>query len=204
MPNTGLAARPLDLFEHMPARAWHLTDRRRHVLGLFNWDSAKPATVTVKLDQLGFKTDGARFVGLDYWSGALVPVREDSVSAALPPSGCSVIAVAPLRDRPQLLGTSRHITQCFVDVGKDGWEGATLSGTCELVGGDATELRIATASTLGEWKALESGVPPADREAGVTASMKAEAGLVRITLTARANREAKWWVRFEKPAAAGN
>ena len=42
MPNTGLAARPLDLFENMPARAWHLTDGKRHVAGLFNWDANNP------------------------------------------------------------------------------------------------------------------------------------------------------------------
>ena len=200
MPNTGLAARPLDLFENMPARAWHLTDGRRHVVGLFNWDAAKPATASVKFDQLGFQTDGARFIGLDYWSGALVRIGDGAVSAELLPSGCSVIAVAPLRDRPQLLGTSRHITQCFVDIGEDGWDGVTLSGDCKLVGGDATELRLATTSTLGEWKPTGAEVTSADREAGVTVTMKAEAGLVRVTLTVSTNREVKWLVRFDRPA----
>ena len=38
------------------------------------------------------------------------------------PSGSSIIAVAKVLDRPQLLGTSRHITQCFVDVGEEQWQ----------------------------------------------------------------------------------
>ena len=205
MPNTGLTARPLDLFENMPARAWHLTDGKRHVAGLFNWDASQPTAARVKLDQLGLKADGARFIGLDYWSGSLVPVRDGVVSAELPPCGCSIIAIAQMRDQPQVLGTSRHITQCFVDIGDDQWNNAALSGACKLVGGDATELRIATASTLGTWKALAAEISQADREAGVTVIMKEEPGLLRVTLAAPANREVKWHVQFDKqpvPAAA--
>ena len=198
MPNAGLAARPLDLFENMPARAWHLTDGRRHVAGLFNWSARQPTTVSVKLEQLGLKKDGARFVGLDYWSGRLVPIHDGVVSAELPPSGCSIIAVAKTLDRPQLLGTSRHITQCFVDVGEERWDDASLSGACKLVGGDATELRLATTSTLGTWKALAAEVSPKDREAGVTVAMKDEPGLLRVTLAAPTNREVQWTVRFDK------
>ena len=205
MPNTGLAARPLDLFEHMPARAWQLTDGQRQVAGLFNWDASQPATVRVKLQDLGLESAGARFLGLDYWSGALVPIRDGLLAAELPPSGCSIVAVARLTDHPQLLGTSRHITQCFVDVGPDRWQGATLSGACKLVGGDATELRLATDSTQGVWKALAAEVSAADRKAGVTVALKAEAGLLRVTLKAPTNREVQWAVRFDKrPAPAAS
>jgi len=197
MPNTGLAARPLDLFENMPARAWHLTDGRRHVAGLFNWSATKPATASVKLDQLGLRTEGPRFIGLDYWSGGLVPIRDGVLSAGLPPSGCGIIAIARILDRPQLLGTSRHITQCFVDGGEDQWNNARLSGACKLVGGDATELRILTASTQGTWKGLAAEVSPADREAGVTISLQEHSGLLRVPLASPTNREVQWTVRFD-------
>jgi len=202
MPNTGLAARPIDLFENMPARAWHLTDGKRQVVGLFNWSANQPTTAKVKLEQLGLKPDGGRFIGLDYWSGKLVPVHDGVVSAELPPSGCSIISIAEIRDHPQLLGTSRHVTQCFVDAGDEHWNHTTLSGVCRLVGGDATELRICTSSALGNWKAMAAEVSKADRKAGVTVSMKEEPGLLRVTLAAPANREVKWQVRFEKPPAS--
>lgn len=202
MPNTGLAARPLDLFENMPARVWHLTDGQRHVVGLFNWDAGKPITASVKLEQLGLETAGARFVGLDYWSGGPVPIDGAALSVELPPSGCGIVALAPLRDRPQLLGTSRHITQCFVDVGADQWTRPVLSGTCKVVGGDPTELRIALASTRGAWKPVAADVASADREAGATASLKEEGGLVRVTLGAPANREVRWSVRFANEPVA--
>jgi alpha-L-fucosidase 2 len=197
LPNTGLAARPLDLFTHMPAQVWHLTDRQRHVLGLFNWSASEPATVRVNLTELGFNPAGAPFVGLDYWSGRPVTIRNGVVVAELPPSGCSIIAVAQLLDRPQLLGTSRHITHGFVDVGADQWRDATLAGTCQLVGGDPTELRIATASTRGPWKALHAEVSEADRDAGVRLEMKSEPDLLRVTLTAPTSRPVRWSVRFE-------
>ncbi len=207
MPNTGLAARPLDLFEHMPARAWHLTDSRRHVVGLFNWSDRQPATTRVNLEALGVKKDATPVVGLDYWSGQLVPIRDGVLSAELPPAGCSIVSLAALRERPLLLGTSRHITHCFVDVGPEHWSDPRLSGTCKLVGSDPTELRLATASTRGAWKALSAEVSPADREAGVTVAMKEEPGLLRVTLAAPANREVHWSVRFDPqpappPAAA--
>jgi hypothetical protein len=204
MPNTGLAARPLDLFEHMPARVWHLTDGQRHVVGLFNWDAAQPVTASVQLEQLGLETNGARFVGLDYWSGGGVPVPDATLTRELPPAGCSVVALAPLRDRPQFLGSSRHITHCFVDVGADQWSAPLLSGNCKLVGGDATELRIALASTRGVWKPLAAEVSPSDREAGVTVAMKEEGAWVRVSLGASANREVRWFVRFDPQPLRGS
>lgn len=197
LPNTGLAARPLDLFEQMPARVWHLAGGGRHVVGLFNWDATKPAKASVKLADLGLATDGASYVGVDYWSGALVSIHGATLTAELPPSGCGVIAVAPLRERPQLLGTSRHITQGFVDIGPDEWTSPVLAGSCKLVGGDPTELRISPASTRGGWKPLAAEVAPADREAGVVVTMKEEGGLVRVTLASPTNREVRWSLRFE-------
>lgn len=201
MPNTGLAARPLDLFEQMPARVWHLTDGRRNVVGLFNWSADQPATISVTAAQLGLAPSAGGFLALDFWSGDLVPVRDGGITVELPPAGCRILAVAPVRDRPQLLGTSRHITQCFVDVGPDSWatEGAagpTLSGDCKLVGGDATELRIATASTRGAWRPAKVAVPREASAAGVTASLREDGELVRVSLRSPDNREVRWQLEF--------
>ncbi len=198
MPNTGLAARPLDLFENMPARVWSLTNGKRHVVGLFNWDATKPATVSAKLSETGLKTEQGPFVGLDYWSGRLVPVREGIVSSELPPSGSSVIALARVLDHPQVLGSSRHITQCFVDISADRWSGTTLSGKCKLVGGDTTELRICTTSTKGNWTASTCQVSSADQQSGVAASMQQEPGLLRLSLKSTENREVEWLVKFDR------
>lgn len=204
MPNTGLAARPLDLFAQMPARIWHLTDGARHVVGLFNWSASQAATVRTELKDLGFRAEGAQFIGLDYWSGGLVAIHDGVLSVELPPSGCSIIAVARLLDRPQLLGTSRHITQCFVDVRDERWNDATLSGRCTLVGGDATELRVARDSTLGRWTLAAAEVSAPDRAAGVTVSVQEEADLLRVKLAAADSRDVEWSLRFDRqpvPAA---
>jgi alpha-L-fucosidase len=197
MPNTGLAARPLDLFANMPARVWHLTDGRRHVVGLFNWSASESVVVPLNLKELGLQTEGAKFIGLDYWSGNPVALRENVISAELPPSGCSIIAIAKILNRPQLLGTSRHITHCFVDVGEEVWDNARLSGACKLVAGDPTELRITRTSTSGTWKALTAELLPADRERGVTVGMKKEPGLLRVTLSAPINCEVHWTISFD-------
>jgi hypothetical protein len=198
MPNTGLAARALDLFENMPARAWCLTNGKRHVAGLFNWDAKQPTSVRVKMDQLGLDVADSTFIGLDYWSGQLVPIDDGTVSADLPACGSSIIAVAKVVDHPQLLGTSRHITQCFVDISEEKWRDSILSGTCKLVGGDPTELRIFTGSTRGGWEILAAGLSKQDQAEGTSVSTQADGRLLRVKLAAPTNREARWWVRFNK------
>jgi len=198
MPNTGLAARVLDLFENMPARTWSLSNGNRQVAGLFNWDAKQPATVRVKLDQLGLNAAGSEFIGLDYWNGQLVEIHDDTVSAELPACGSSVISITKITERPQLLGTSRHITQCFVDISEEKWRNSILSGTCKLVGGDPTELRVFTGSTRGGWKALAAEVSKDDRKNGVNVSMKDDGRLIRVSLASPRNYEVKWSIRFEK------
>jgi alpha-galactosidase len=56
-PPTGIAARPLDLFEHAPEpRLWHLEldgpGGPWHLVGLFNWGE-RPTAVDVDMDELG-------------------------------------------------------------------------------------------------------------------------------------------------------
>jgi hypothetical protein len=203
MPNTGLTARPIDLFQNMPAQAWHLSNGKRNVVGLFNWDPSKPASVCTTTKDLGLAECQAGYAGLDYWSGKLVPIPGGAVKMELPASGCSILSVAPVLSQPQLLGTSRHITQCFVDVGDSRWKQTTLSGNCKLVGGDPTELRILTASTQGNWTAVEAEVTRKDRECGVTVSIQHETNLVRVRLSAPKNRDVRWSVRFNPEPAPG-
>lgn len=125
-------------------------------------------------------------------------IHDGAVSAELPACGSSVIAVAKIMERPQLLGTSRHITQCFVDIGEEKWRNSILSGTCKLVGNDPTELRIFTGSTRGDWGALAAEISKEDQKAGASVSMRDDGQLLRVKLTTPASRELNWSIRFDK------
>ena len=72
------------------------------------------------------------------------------------PASCRILAVRPMADRPQLISTSRHITQGVVDVAEEAWDvrGKKLNGVSRVVGGDPYELRIAKPAS-GEWKLTE-------------------------------------------------
>jgi hypothetical protein len=146
MPSHGLPARPVDLFEHDLPSIWLLTDTRhpvrRDVIGVFNWES-KDQTFDYSLDRLGL--DGkTEYVAFDYWQNTLVHPLKNRLQCTLPAESCLVLAVKPVSDHPQLISTSRHITQGIVDVTDETWSAKTktLSGRSKVVGGDPYELRI--------------------------------------------------------------
>ncbi len=72
-----------------------------------------------------------------------------------------------MADHPQLLSTSRHITQGLIDVEQEQWDSAkrTLGGVSRVVGGAPYELRIALPPS-GSWK---------------PATVSAEGGTIRVT-----------------------
>ncbi len=137
----GLAARPVDLFEHDPPRIWLLSDTRgqprRDVVALYNWDAAHAATIACPAARLGLPA-AARYVAFDFWADRFLPPFGGQLVAELPPASCRILAVRPAAPQPQLLSTSRHVTQGMVDVLAERWDAPadTLRGVSRLVAGD--------------------------------------------------------------------
>jgi len=155
MPSHRAVARPVDLFENRVPGLWLVTDAatpehpRRDVVGLFNWNDGEKA-FDEPLGKVGLLGD-AEQIAFDFWANALTPPFKGRLSQTLPPQSCRVLAVRPVLDRPQLISTSRHITQGIVDVQKEKWDAKTrtLSGVSETVAGDRYELRILTYAKAG-------------------------------------------------------
>ena len=117
----------------------------------------------------------------------------------MPAESSRVIAVRPRAEHPQLLSTSRHITQGIVDVLEEKWNtrNKTLSGRSKVVGGDAYELRI-VAETGGKGLTAHTvDVSAADKSAGVKTSVVSDGNLVRATIDSPTSREVSWSVRFK-------
>jgi hypothetical protein len=139
--------RPMDLFDYQGrppifdlkvatgADQWD-------VVAVFNWTDATSTSLTLTPADLGLPP--GRYVYYDVWAKRLVAAGSDAVTVHLPPSACQVLTVRPQLDRPQLLGTSRHITQGADDLEQLAWDdgSATLSGTSRLVADDPYELRF--------------------------------------------------------------
>jgi hypothetical protein len=156
MPSHSAVARPVDLFENRIPGLWLVTDAatadhpRRDVLGLFNWDSTDKA-VGETLAKIGLPGD-AEQIAFDFWANTLTPPFKDRLTQFLRPQSCAVLSVRPVLDRPQLISTSRHITQGMTDVKAERWNPATrtLSGVSEVVANDPYELRILTFTGAGK------------------------------------------------------
>ena len=196
MPGHQAEARPVDLFESKTARIWLLTDTRRavrrDVIGLFNWKEKEPDTITYDMGKLGLdaKTTYAAF---DYWANEFSKPIRGALNQTLEPGSCRVLAVRPVADYPQLISTSRHITQGVVDVLEESWDGEarTLSGRSLVVAGDPYELRIVLGRT-GSWKVAGASAD------GASAKVKDSAkNSVRILIESSKSREVSWRVDFE-------
>ena len=106
------------------------------VAALTNWRSEKTARDLDLVDKLGLDP-GARYVVFDFWNRQLVGVAQGHLTVAIEPHDSRVLLIHRERDRPQLLGTSRHITGAY-SVSKVVWEGAArkLAGEVVTVPGD--------------------------------------------------------------------
>ena len=205
MPNHGLRPRPVDLFENELARVWLLTDTRREVrrdvIGLFNWDEHKSADVDYSFSEIGLP-EAETFVGYDYWADRFVPPFSDRLRCTLPGGSCRVIAVRPECDHPQLVSTSRHITQGIVDVLDETWDAdsLTLRGRSQVVAADPYELRILVPTGAESYRVVGTEVAAAEGEAQVKVTCEQTGPKVRVRVESETSLTVAWSVKFRRAA----
>ena len=200
MPAHGLKPRPVDLFEQRIPRVWLLTDddgtTRRDVIGLFNWDEKESITIDRSVQEIGLPAAKA-YVGFDYWADEFVEPFSDKLEATLPAASCRILAVRPLASHPQVIGTSRHITQGVTDLIAERWDADTkrLTGTSDVVGGDPYEIRIAAMGEMGSWRARPTIFGVSD---GVTIKLVEQDGWkTRVRIDAPQSCRVIWTVEFK-------
>lgn len=205
MPAHGRKPRPVDLFEQRIPRIWLLTDgdgRGRHdVIGLFNWDEKQPAQIERTFAQIGL-TPADAYVGFDYWANEFVEPFSGSLKATLPPASCRILAVRPLAAHPQVLSTSRHITQGVIDLVEERWDESarTLSGTSHIVGGDPYELRIAAGGPGKAWRVNDVSVAAkGDRLPATIKLVEQDEWRVRIRIDTPQSGQVSWRGTFAPP-----
>jgi hypothetical protein len=156
------------------------------VVAVFNWDSLQSASVRLEPKDLGWPAH--RFLYYDVWEKKLLGANCGGLTVTLAPCSCKVIAARPAAGHPQLVGTSRHLTQGADDLIEAAWDRAhaTWKGQSRVVGGDAYELRFT----------LPPGWTCSDARA------KIDGPLAVLTLNSDDNRTVAWSIAFEKTAAA--
>jgi len=187
--------RALDLYPHGDAAAiWDLKLNRPFgswdVVGVFNFEK-QPAHRVLRFADLGL-TSGA-YVVYDFWNRRGLGRLEQEIALDLPPTACRVLAIHRETGIPQIVSTSRHITQGGVDLAGVRWNAKRneLSGRSLVVAGDPYELRL--------W------VPRGYRPEYFTSSapeMKLDATetpqLYTVRLSGHSTGEARWLIRFAK------
>jgi hypothetical protein len=187
--------RPVDLFDERTPRIWLLEDDRRgtpfYLVGLFNWSDKDEAKIRASYERIGLPT-AQRYATFDYWANKFGTLDGDTLDETLAPASCQILAVRPVSEHPQLISTSRHITQGVVDVVMESWDAAsnTLSGVSRVVGGDPYELRIS--------KPTSGALKMANLNANTSIHVVGEDPLGwRVRIDSPENRDVKWALQFE-------
>jgi Melibiase len=110
------------------------------VVGLTNWRSWSTARELSFPGKLGL-SPGADYVAFDFWNQKLYGVFKDRMKVDIGPFDTRVFLIHPLENRPQLVGTSRHITGAY-SILSLAWDRAkyTLRGLSKTVPGNAYTL----------------------------------------------------------------
>lgn len=196
--------RPLDLFPSpRNKRIWDLKishlGRRYDVVGVFNFGEDRPDEIELDWRALGLPEDRPVHV-FDFWSGEYVGAWEAGMAVTVNPTSCRVFALLPMSGQIQLVSTSRHITQGWVDLVRlgSGPDGLSFKGTSRIIGHDP--YRIHFAFPRGKNFVIKSA--KARGSSGkVPARPTNHQGWATLTIDADATAEVDWEVTFE-PADA--
>jgi hypothetical protein len=141
--------RPMDLFSaRRNKRIWDLKinhlGRQYDVVGLFNYEKEKSAPIYVSWNNLDLPSDKPVHV-FDFWNKEYLGAWEKGIASDLPPTSCRVLALLPDNDQVQLISTSRHITQGWVDLLETIYDvkDHIWSGKSKVVKNDPYALRFA-------------------------------------------------------------
>jgi NPCBM/NEW2 domain/Melibiase/Alpha galactosidase C-terminal beta sandwich domain len=190
--------RPLDLFSSdRNKRIWDLKinhlGRAYDVVGVFNFDESKPSSSYVSWKDLGLPEDRTVHV-FDFWNKEYLGAFDKGLSLDLPPASTRVLSFVPATDQIQLVSTSRHITQGWIDLISQTISGNRYSGKSRLIRNDPYNLRFAfpPGKNFRIKSATASGLP---------VRIMNHQGWAEVEITPAKTTEVRWEVVFE-PAPA--
>lgn len=189
LPTHTLNARPIDILESKKPRIWMVKNERMYVVGLFNWKELESDTIDYSFAKLGLDVS-KKYEFYDFWDNKYLGNKSEGLSEVLEGASCKVLAVRPVQSYPQVISTSRHITQGLMDIVEESWNSSSriLSGKSKVVAGDIYELRI----IVPEGYQLENA-----KFNGELMKIVKEGRLVRINYKSSATDVIAWSVWFK-------
>jgi hypothetical protein len=186
--------RPLDLFSSdRNKRIWDLKvnhlGRAYDVVGIFNFNEAGPASSYVAWKDLGLPEDRPVHV-FDFWNNEYLGAWEKGISVDLGPASTRVLTLMPATDQIQLISTSRHITQGWIDLISHSVRGNRYSGKSRLIKDDPYNLRFAF--PRGKNLAIKTAAA-----GGLPVRIRNHQGWAEVEITPAKTTEVRWEVVFE-------
>lgn len=138
----GSAKSSIDGDQHGQVCPWWLNEfnlgfAQWNVLHRINWSASAAGPAQVRFRDIGL--DGEReYVVFEFWTDRVLGVFKGFFEApSIGPMGLHSFAIHEKTDRPQILSTSRHLSQGAVDLESVAWENnLTLTGRSRVVAGD--------------------------------------------------------------------
>lgn len=88
------------------------------------------------------RLEDGKYLIYDYFRDTYLGIAEDGIQIDLAPYETRVLSLRPLLDRPQIVSTSRHLSQGAAELRDVAWKDNTLTVTSELVKGDPYKLTL--------------------------------------------------------------
>lgn len=190
--------RPLDLFPSArDKRIWDLKvnhlGRNYDVVGVFNFGESRAEQTLLKWRDLGLPA-GRRMHVYDFWNREYLGSWGEGFAVDVAPTSCRVLTLLPDNGRIQLLSTSRHISQGWVDLAdlQINRSGNVYRGTSRVVKDDPYQLRFVFP------RGTNYMITRAVAKGGGRLPVKVEnhQGWATATFTAPATREVSWEIEF--------
>lgn len=192
LPAHDFNARPIDILENKNPSIWKVENERVSVVGLFNWNETEKTKVEHTFERMGLDPEKS-YEAFDFWENRYLGTIQNSVSKTLEAASCQMLVLRESKSYPQLLSTSRHITQGLMDVVSEEWNatGKELGGTSKGVANDPYEMRIVCPDGF---RAIDIQVN--DKKAKLSSLEQAD-GLVRVSITPSVTGSMDWTVSFQ-------
>jgi len=190
--------RPFDLFPSgRYKKIWdlkvHHLERQYDVIGCFNFDQQKIKGIELKWKDLGFEENNLYHV-YDFWNKEYLGCWPEGFYVEVPPAGVRVLTLLEDNGQPQLISTSRHITQGWVDLDSLSFdpEGLVIRGKSRVIKGDPYELRFAFPRQKRNLKIKRVETP------GYNFNFHNHDGWATVTIISQSSDLVSWEVYFEE------
>jgi len=126
----------------------------------------------------------------DFWNKEYLGAWEKGISVDLPPASTRVLSLVPATEQIQIVSTSRHLTQGWVDLISHSLSGNRYTGKSRLIKNDPYHLRFAF--PRGKNFAIRSATA-----GGLPVRFENHQGWADVEINSAKSTEARWEVVFE-------